>query len=64
MPLLPHNPDDIFEYRDDFLTSKFMYGHPANICCDKNSEICKTKVTVNMFIIQGYVNNYGKNRYL
>ena len=30
-----------------------------NIWCDKKSVIHKTKFTVNMFIILGYVNNYG-----
>ena len=35
-----------------------------NMCCDKISDIHKTKLTVNMFIILGHVNNYGKNRYL
>ena len=34
------------------------------MCCDKNSDIHKTKLTVNMFIILGYVNNFGKNRNL
>ena len=41
-----------------------MYEHPLNICCDKKSDIYKTKLTVNMFITGGYVKNYGKNRYL
>ena len=41
-----------------------MYGHPANICGDKKSDIHKTKLTINMFILLGYLNNYGKNRYL
>ena len=33
-------------------------------CCDANSDIHKTKLTVNMFITVGYVNNYGKNHCL
>ena len=41
-----------------------MHGQLSNICCDKKSDIHKTKLSVNMFIIQGYVNNYGNNRYL
>ena len=41
-----------------------MYGHPLNICCGQTSDIRKTELTVNMLIIQGHVNNYGKNRYL
>ena len=30
----------------------------------KKSDIHKTKLTANLFIILGYVNKYGKNRYL
>ena len=41
-----------------------MYGHPSNICYDKQSDIHETKLMVYTFIILGYVNNYGKNRYL
>ena len=37
-----------------------MYDHPSNICCEKKNEIHKTKLTVNMFIVLWYVNNYGK----
>ena len=37
-----------------------MYGQPSNICYGKTSDIHKTKFMVNMFIILGHVNNYGK----
>ena len=44
-----------------------MYGHLSNIFCEKKkkkSGIHKNKLTINIFIILGYVNNYGKKHYL
>ena len=41
-----------------------MDGPQTFVAIKKKSDIHKTKLTVNMFIIQGYVNNYGNNRYL
>ena len=63
LPLLPNDSGGIL-IQTHYITSKFMYGRPSNNCCDKKSDIHKTKLTVNMFIILVYVNNYGKNRYL
>ena len=36
-----------------YISCKFMYGHPLNSCCDKKSDIYKTELTVNMFIMGG-----------
>ena len=37
---------------------------PQTFAAIKNPTFIKLKLTVSMFIILGYVNNYGKNRYL
>ena len=37
---------------------------PQTFAAKKKSAIHETKFMVNTFIILGYVNNYGKNRYL
>ena len=64
MPLFPHDSGGILKIQTIYITCKFMYGHPTNICCDKKSDIHETKLIVNTFIILGYVNDYGINRYL
>ena len=56
MPLFAHESGTFWNIQTIYIT--------LNSCCDKKSDIHKTKLSANLFIILGYVNNYGKKRYL
>ena len=46
------------------ISGLFKYGYPSNISCNNVCDICKNKCMAIKLITLGYVNNYGKNRYL
>ena len=76
MSLFPNYSSVILEYTDTLHCLKvYVWTSLKHLLRQKNktkkkkkkkkkNDIHKTKLTVNMFIILGYVNNYGKNHYL